>query len=280
MVMAGLLALIGLASRPAGELGAGSDQASGMGILVVRVVESLTILTGIAGLVLIIAVWPGRKKADGKPKRRDQPPRVHWAVRLALMLIPLLLFGGFVAALRHAAGDAAAPPPMLPAGPMVGSAFEDLSRRLDAAGQAAPSFSIVFLVVTAIVGAAVGLWLWKTRQTWTYAPDSSARRLKQVVDDGLDALQRESDPRRAVILAYLAMERALAMQGLARLAPEAPVEYMLRILADLPDCQDAVHRLTALFQEAKFSNHPIDSSDRTAAIEALGAVRTALGQAT
>jgi hypothetical protein len=201
-------------------------------------------------------------------------------VRLALLLIPLLLFGGMIAVLMHAAGHAIAPLPVLPAGPMFGSAFRDLERRLDAAGQASPPFGIVFLVVTAIVGATAGLWLWRTRPRWTYATDSSARRLRQVVDDGLDAFQRESDPRRAVILAYLAMERALAVQGLARMAPEAPVEYMLRILADLPDCHDAVHLLTALFEEAKFSHHPIDSSDRAVAVQALVAVRTALGQAT
>jgi len=281
IVVAGLLGLIGLASRPASEIGPVSDQATGVGMLVIRITESLGILTGVAGLVLLIAVWPGRrKKGNDKPKRRDEPTRVHWAVRLALMLIPFLLLGGMIALLVHASGDAVAPQPVLPAGPMSGSAFADLQRRLDAAGQASPSFGIVFLVVTAIVGAAAGLWFWKTRPQWTYTTDSSTRRLRQAVDDGLDALQRESDPRRAVILAYLAMERALAMQGLARMAPEAPVEYMLRILADLPDCQDPVHLLTALFEEAKFSNHSIDSSDREAAVQALVAVRAALGQAT
>ena len=281
ILVAGLLGLIGLASRPAGDFGSASDQASGFGMLVIRITESLGILTGVAGLILLIAVWPGRRKRDeDKRKRREEPTRVHWAIRLALMLIPFLLLGGMIALLVHASGDAAAPQPVLPAGPMNGSAFAELERRLDAAGQASPSFGIVFVVVTSIVAASVGLWLWKTRPQWTSTPDSSTRRLKQAVDDGLDALQRESDPRRAVILAYLAMERALAMQGLARMAPEAPVEYMLRILADLPDCQDAVHLLTALFEEAKFSHHSIDSADREAAVQALIAVRAALGQAT
>src|SRR5690349_8936243 len=54
IAMAGLIGLIGLASAPAGEPGPVSDQASGMGFLFIRIVESLGILTGVAGLALIV----------------------------------------------------------------------------------------------------------------------------------------------------------------------------------------------------------------------------------
>jgi hypothetical protein len=98
-----------------------------------------------------------------------------------------------------------------------------------------------------------------------------------MVDNGLAALEGEADPRRAVILAYVAMERALARQGLARQPPETPIEYLLRVLAELPAARAPLHRLTDLFEEAKFSSHVVEPASRLAAVEALHAVRESLG---
>jgi Domain of unknown function (DUF4129) len=75
------------------------------------------------------------------------------------------------------------------------------------------------------------------------------------------------------------MERALARQGLGRNAPEAPVEYMLPFLAEVPGSREPVHRLTDLFEEAKFSHHVIVPSSRAAALDALFALRETLGRA-
>ena len=57
--------------------------------------------------------------------------------------------------------------------------------------------------------------------------------LADVLDETLDDLRAERDPRRAVIAAYARMERALAAYGFPRDAAEAPDEYLERILADL-----------------------------------------------
>src|SRR5207302_7340383 len=57
--------------------------------------------------------------------------------------------------------------------------------------------------------------------------------LSDVLDDTLDDLRAEADPRRAVIAAYARMERALAWFGLPRQVFEAPLEYLSRVLLDL-----------------------------------------------
>jgi hypothetical protein len=104
-----------------------------------------------------------------------------------------------------------------------------------------------------------------------------AARLSAVLDDSLDDLRAEKDPRRAVIATYARMERTLAGAGLPRAAAETPLEYLGRILRELLHTSaDAVARLTALFERAKFSPHEIDSAMKRDAINALAAVRDEL----
>lgn len=104
-----------------------------------------------------------------------------------------------------------------------------------------------------------------------------AAQLSAVLDDSLDDLRAEKDPRRAVIATYARMERTLAGAGLPRAESETPLEYLGRVLRELLNTSaDAVSRLTALFERAKFSPHEIDSSMKRDAINALVAVRDEL----
>jgi hypothetical protein len=85
----------------------------------------------------------------------------------------------------------------------------------------------------------------------------------------LDRLRRERNPRRAVIAAYAAMERHMAGEGLPRGAHEAPMEYLGRVTLQGHERVACVHRLTALFQRAKFSHRPVDDDMRLRAIAAV-----------
>ncbi len=76
------------------------------------------------------------------------------------------------------------------------------------------------------------------------------------------------------------MERALSLQGLGRKLPEAPVEYMLRVLAEMPDGREPVYGLTELFEEARYGHHRILASSRETALQALSSVRGMLRSAT
>jgi len=100
--------------------------------------------------------------------------------------------------------------------------------------------------------------------------------LADVLDETLDDLRAETDPRRAVIGAYVRMERALGAYGFPRDPSEAPEEYLQRILTDLDVSKRATSRLTALFAWAKFSSHDVAPEMKEEAIEALEAVREEL----
>jgi hypothetical protein len=100
-----------------------------------------------------------------------------------------------------------------------------------------------------------------------------ADELTREISDAIEDLDRESDPRRAVIAAYARMEGVLARHGLPRRPSETAVEYLGRVLRDLHARAAAVERLTSLFERAKFSAHAIDPEMKRDAIAALTAIR-------
>jgi hypothetical protein len=96
--------------------------------------------------------------------------------------------------------------------------------------------------------------------------------LGRALDEAIDDLRRDPDPRRAVIAAYARMEEALTLYGFPRRASEAPYEYLSRVARDL-EAEQPVAALTELFEVAKFSEHSVDEAMRGRAIDALTAVR-------
>jgi Domain of unknown function (DUF4129) len=100
--------------------------------------------------------------------------------------------------------------------------------------------------------------------------------LSDVLDETLDDLRAETDPRRAVIAAYARMERALAAHGFPRRRFEAPHEYLGRVLGELSGGRLAAARLTALFERARFSPHEIDASMKAEAIDAIESLQADL----
>lgn len=107
-----------------------------------------------------------------------------------------------------------------------------------------------------------------------------ADELASLLDETLDDLRAEPDPRRAVIAAYARTERALAASGLPRRAFEAPLEYLERIATPLhdrlPSARRLVFELTHLFERAKFSPHEIDAEMKADAIATLETLREEL----
>jgi hypothetical protein len=100
--------------------------------------------------------------------------------------------------------------------------------------------------------------------------------LSDVLEETLDDLRAESDPRRAVIAAYVRMERSLAAHGFPRQRSEAPHEYLGRVLSELSGGRQAAARLTALFERARFSPHEIDAGMKAEAIEAIESLQADL----
>jgi Domain of unknown function (DUF4129) len=99
---------------------------------------------------------------------------------------------------------------------------------------------------------------------------------RRAVEAALRPLADPVDPRAAVIAAYARMEQVLAARELARRTPEAPREYLARVLRahGMPD--RPLTTLTALFEEARFSLHPISQSAPRRALGELENARLAL----
>ena len=98
------------------------------------------------------------------------------------------------------------------------------------------------------------------------------KELREALDEAIEDLRRDPDPRRAVVAAYARMEQALTVYGLPRKPAEAPYEYLSRVAREL-EAEKPVAALTELFEVAKFSEHSVDENMRTRAIDALTAVR-------
>jgi Domain of unknown function (DUF4129) len=129
-----------------------------------------------------------------------------------------------------------------------------------------------------VVGLGAAAWILVRRRVpkKTLGEGAAADALIAALDDSLDDLRNEPDARRAVIAAYARMEHALADDGLARRKTEAPREYLARALPAVGAGAGSVARLTALFEEAKFSPHEVDAGMKAEAIDALAALRDEL----
>jgi hypothetical protein len=88
--------------------------------------------------------------------------------------------------------------------------------------------------------------------------------------------RRPADPRAAVIEAYARMEQVLAERELGRRTPEAPREYLARVLREQGMPEQSLTTLTALFEEARFSPHPIPQSAPGRALSELDNARVAM----
>jgi hypothetical protein len=139
-----------------------------------------------------------------------------------------------------------------------------------------PSISwIPIAVVLGLVLAAVVAYVVAERRSrrGRGGDEGLAEQLAVVLDETLDDLRAEADPRRAIIAAYARLERVLAANGVRRRAADTPAEYLRRVLHDLELEPAAVERLTALFTRAKFSQHDVDTTMKEEAIDALERVR-------
>jgi hypothetical protein len=292
LTAAALLALVAVGAAR-GPLRGGGGRPAFPADLVASLLALLAVAM-VASLVLAVVVLV--------PDQRMRTPRSHrrsvlvallpMAVVLALWLFrePLGLLGD----LRRVG----APPSTLP--------VLDAPERSLPPADPGPLPLLVAGAAVVAMAAIVAAWLVADRRR-RGPPRTPAERLVELLDDTLDDLERDPDPRRAVIAAWARMERGLAAAGLPRRPAEAPFEYVGRVLAAegsgrggpgdpegvprsagsqggapvgrAPVRAAHVHRLTGLFERAKFSRHTIDQGMREEAVAALRAVRADLAEA-
>jgi Domain of unknown function (DUF4129) len=130
-------------------------------------------------------------------------------------------------------------------------------------------WTVAVIIWAALIVAALVIFARSRGRTRDMAPLAFADEDEPSAEPDLDRLRRERNPRRAVIAAYAAMERHMAGEGLPRGPHEAPMEYLGRVTLQGHERVACVHRLTALFQRAKFSHRPVDDDMRLRAIAAV-----------
>jgi hypothetical protein len=139
----------------------------------------------------------------------------------------------------------------------------------------------VAIVLLTSIGAFV-YYRWKAGKL-TFAPREPeltfTEDLAAGITDAIDDLEAEPDARRAVIAAYARMEGVLGRNGFLRAPSETAIEYLRRVLLGLTSRGDAVTRLTALFEQAKFSQNEIDAGMKQDAIGSLREIRDGLAGA-
>jgi hypothetical protein len=217
------------------------------------------------GGVLAFALWAGEGRRD---QRR---PRLRIGLPGALFIVAVVLLLAYGPDLfdRIRPGDDR--PTETGATTRTGSGEAGAPRRREA-----PEFEWPLALAIGL-GLLVGAGILGARRLRRRPDDATlARALANELDAGIDDLRRERDPRRAVIAAYARMEQLLGAHGVPRHPAEAPLEYLARVLLELEVGEQAVRKLTSLFEEAKFSDHELGSDRRDEAISALVDVRDSL----
>jgi hypothetical protein len=138
------------------------------------------------------------------------------------------------------------------------------------------------LALALAVGAlALALWVaFGERLTaWWQGPpreEEFPEPLAVAVEESLEDLRAEADPRRAIIRCYARFEGVAAASGVARRPWHTPMEFMREALARLPVPRAAVPVLTGLFELARFSHHALGARERDRALAALDEIRMAM----
>jgi Domain of unknown function (DUF4129) len=272
LVATGLLGLVAVGSLR-GPLGSGRGRPSYPADLVDSLLLLLFLAMLAAGVLAVVALWPDRNLVVRQ--RRRSAGVLGLLLPLAAILVLWLLRD-----LLGLDGLSQQAPTTSTQVPTSAGAVAEPPRRgvvpLVVAG-------VALLAMVAVVAAQLAAERRRRRP-----PKTPAERLVELLDDTLEDLERDPDPRRAVIAAWARMERGLAAAGLPREPAEAPFEYAARVLdsalvaAPAPvggEGSAAVHRLTGLFERAKFSRHHIGPADRDQAVAALRAVRRELAEA-
>ena len=270
----GLLALVAFAAAghaPAG--GTSRPHASTPSVLKDYIATIALLLIPAGAFLIFYAAFLKRAYADVPLKSAAFPfratPRPFAYIFTFFVFLAIALRWGH----HHDGGGGGAAPPAVSASGKSGPG----QQQYDPHFQWLPML-ILGSIILGIVGSMM-LLTWRRRQE-EETPDAMRVTIAEVLAETLEDLEREPDPRKAVIGAYAKMERTLAAKGFPREEHEAPDEYLGRILSVVGGSGHSVRRITRLFERARFSEHQIDSRMKTDAIDSLSGLRAELLVAT
>ena len=146
-----------------------------------------------------------------------------------------------------------------------------------------PRFILIALLV--LIGTALIVWsiirLRNREPAAQAAPDDGPEEEEPIptppldlgvtMEQTMDAMLDDPDPRRSICVAYGILLDGLAKQGLPRRPEEGPEEHVERCLTSASLQPEPVRELLGLFALARFSTHTITEDHRRAAVRALRA---------
>lgn len=98
-----------------------------------------------------------------------------------------------------------------------------------------------------------------------------------VVQEAIRDLEIGADVRIAILACFQRFCRLLGARGVTDQTALTPWELERLAVRDLGVSREASEILTSLFEEARYSEHPLGDNDRRRAIESLGRIQAALG---
>ena len=129
------------------------------------------------------------------------------------------------------------------------------------------ALALVVLIVVGLVALVVAAVMLRRRQLVE---------ARSIVDEAIRDLLAGNEYAGTIFLAYRRFAAYLARHGFAEKASETPREFALGVRKALPIGAVPLRSLIGLFEEARYSDHPIGSPERDRAVQALGEVRKEL----
>jgi Domain of unknown function (DUF4129) len=267
-----LAAIVGMTSASSPWLSGGGGRTSAPAI--VGQVLAVGLAAGLSALIGLIWVsMPGRDKAK-RPPIATEGLKSGLRTGSFVLIVGMLVVIALVIAFRFLLEQANVTEPLPPVA-TTGDAVPPLSGRADPASSASPAFdwflfgliaSIAVVAPVALIARRRGRVPDEAQPEDGEVPESVVR----AVGESIDQIERDPDPRRAIIRAYAQMEHAFDDAGIPRRPHEAPFEYLGRALRGLRVSPPAAGRLAALFERARFSQHVVGPETKH---EAIGALR-------
>ena len=259
--------------------------------LVISLPDSLQMaIFGLFTLValLVLALLFPRGLRRRRKKDADEFELVHEAPKLSPWVLVLLLgltllplgLAGYLFWLRWTPferGILTGPLSSVP-GPRPLPPLQEAVRPM--AGSPVFTGAVAALALVAGLGAlGVVLWIYLGDRIiggWMGPSAQTREGLGEAVEESLESLRWEPDPRRAIIMCYRRFEQVLAGSGLARAPWKTPTEFLRETLRRFALPSEAVTTLTRLFEVSRFSHHPVGPTERDAAVGSLIEIKTAL----
>ncbi|HEX9341828.1 MAG TPA: DUF4129 domain-containing protein [Thermoplasmata archaeon] len=138
----------------------------------------------------------------------------------------------------------------------------------------------LFLAIT-VLGTILGMSYLLRRNAGGFEVDDDAapderRTASEAVGAAIAELEIGGDVRGAILACFQRFCRLLGSRGIAEQGAMTPRELERLAVDRLRVSPDASGTLTSLFEEARYSDHPLREADRARAIESLTGIRAAL----